>query len=375
MKKVSSAVRRVALLRSIRSSPFYSRSFSLPARSESPLDSYTAGLGPEKHKRLVLENTRATLSAQDHFTATTAATADSRRGKSGNRRGGRVPKLSMGEHPKVVLSELINIPRISSADVNKIVQTYSAEMEMVEIVSLIFSISKHKNVVLSKKNIRLLAKRMKSIRPHSMLQGPQIGKIMYGMKNFSSADLGTREMLLETSKMIDDCEEELSGQTIANMMYGLCGMKASHSEVRFYLRVLAKKFTQNVEPLKYFEIGSAMYGMRNMDSSYKEVQDVLYMFGRKIESSHDMFTSQVISNCLYGMKLMSCKHDAVKYMVSVIRYKIETSKIDKNEGMNAQCVGNALYGLQNMSSESLEVKRLLCALAPKISECTQVSYR
>jgi hypothetical protein len=271
----------------------------------------------------------------------------------------------------VALLDVISMPRITQENVNDVIETHVKDLELVQLVELLHVCSKQRRVVISRKSTSLISQQIQHLQA-AKLNGPQIGKIMYSMKQFSSSENCVRQLLLALTDKIDKNEEILSSHTVANMLHGLCGMDSKYWEVRHYLKVLTKKLLKNTQPFKYFEVSSAMFGLRRMSSDHQEVQDVVSVLARKIEASREMFNSQVVSNCLYGMQNMSSQHEAVRYLLSVIGHKIEVTGLQGGECMNAQGVGNALYGLRGMSSNRLEVRRLLKALAPKVAGCEQV---
>ena len=95
-----------------------------------------------------------------------------------------------------------------------------------------------------------------------------------------------------------------------------------------------------------------------------EVRLVLRALRSKVESCQEQWNGQSTAMALYGLQGCSSDHSEAAQLVSVAVPQLWRCRGNLTSGQ----LGMALYGLQRMSSTCIYVRRLLCALASKLSE-------
>ena len=217
--------------------------------------------------------------------------------------------------------------------------------------------------------LSLFLQHVKPVAADADVSAKMISKGIFSLKNMSSDDQCTREILSFHVQLIGACNERLNEQSLSQSLCGLQEFNSNHHEVRellSHLVTLIQRYPVSDLVLQPNQIIKAFLGIRRMNCTHEAVADLLRIL-MEIICNQDGGVYDLnprILGCLFlGIQNVNEDNSILPKFLNVLHSHIESC--DSSSFSELSFV-NMFFGMQNMSSNTPGVVRILEVLTRKL---------
>ena len=196
-----------------------------------------------------------------------------------------------------------------------------------------------------------------------------ISMMLFGISSFRCNQQETKNFLKVITQMMKSCDTNFDAHHISNSMKGLQSMNGDIPEVQEVLEVFTERIKGSTDFFGPKDVSNSLSGLRNMSCTNPVVTALIEALLERIQTCQEPFKSKNVADSLNGFQKLTSDHEVVRNVLSVITPMIRGCK----EKMNSMSIGHAMIGLRGMNSDNREVLLLLKVLTECILKPAPVS--
>lgn len=191
-----------------------------------------------------------------------------------------------------------------------------------------------------------------------------ISMMLFGISSFQCNQQETKNFLKVITQMMKSCDTNFDAHHISNCLKGLQSMNSDIPEVQEVLEVLTERIKESTDFFGPKDVSNSLHGLRSMSCSNPVVTALIEALLERIQTCQEPFNSKNVADSLNGLQKVTSDFEVVRNLLTVITPMIRGCK----EKMNSMSIGHAMIGLRGMNSDSTEVLLLLKVLTECINK-------